>query len=431
MSASTNRPVAWGILGAAKIATQKVIPGMQTSPDIRVAGIASRDIAKAREAASALGIPKAYGSYEEMLADPEIEVVYNPLPNHLHVPWTIKAMEAGKHVLCEKPIALTAEEAAALIEARARTGKLVAEAFMIRFHPQWRRAREIVRSGEIGELRSINVLFCYNNVDPTNIRNMADIGGGGLYDIGCYAVASSRFIFEAEPQRVVSLLDFDPVLKTDRVSAGLADFGAGRQLTFSVSTQTTPYQRVQILGSKGRVEIEVPFNPVPARSTRIMVDDGRDLFGGGIRGGGIPAMRPVRLAGRGILPGGARPGHVRLAHRGRHREHAGPGCPVPLGDFSSVGASLRGPEIRACRDWGWRDWDGKPCGCLFPGHAALSQSDRPEVNQAGARSRNFASSRSSAQPSPFRLSLSRRCCTRRRCPGDLRAAGCRRPGSPC
>ena len=303
MSASTNRPVAWGVLGVAKIATQKVIPGMQgspgmqSSPGIRVAGIASRDIARAREAASALGIPKAYGSYEEMLADPEIEVVYNPLPNHLHVPWTIKAMEAGKHVLCEKPIALTADEAAALVEARARTGKLVAEAFMIHFHPQWLRAREIVRSGEIGELRSMNVLFCYNNVDPTNIRNMAEIGGGGLYDIGCYAVASSRFIFEAEPQRIVSLLDFDPVLKTDRVSAGLADFGAGRQLTFSVSTQTTPYQRVQILGSKGRVEIEVPFNPLPARATRIMVDDGRDLFGGGIRVEEFPPCDQYGLQG--------------------------------------------------------------------------------------------------------------------------------------
>ena len=231
MSASTNRPVAWGVLGVAKIATQKVIPGMQGSPgmeqpQIRVAGIASRDIARAREAAAALGIPKAYGSYEEMLADPEIEASTTRCRTTSTCPGRIKAMEAGKHVLCEKPIALTADEAAALVEARARTGKLVAEAFMIHFHPQWLRAREIVRSGEIGELRSHrDVLFCYNNVDPTNIRNMADIGGGGLYDIGCYAVASSRFIFEAEPQRIVSLLDFDPVLKTDRVSAGLADFG--------------------------------------------------------------------------------------------------------------------------------------------------------------------------------------------------------------
>jgi predicted dehydrogenase len=276
-------PVVWGVLGAARIAITKVVPGMKTSALCDMRAIASRDMAKAEAAARTLGIAKAYGSYEAMLADPAIEAVYNPLPNHLHVPWTIRAMEAGKHVLCEKPVALTAGEAAALVDARARTGKLVAEAFMVRFHPQWLRAREIVRSGEIGELRSIATQFCYNNPDPANVRNKVDIGGGGLYDIGCYAVLTARFIFGSEPQRVVSMIDRDPAMKVDRVSSGLIDFGGGRQLVFGVSTQTVLAQRVQILGTKGRIELPVPFNPVPATPTRILVDDGRDLYGAGIR----------------------------------------------------------------------------------------------------------------------------------------------------
>ncbi|MBI1243835.1 MAG: gfo/Idh/MocA family oxidoreductase [Alphaproteobacteria bacterium] len=277
------RPVVWGVLGAARIATQKVVPGMKGSPLLDMRAIASRDIAKARAAAAELGLAKAYGSYEEMLGDPEIEAVYNPLPNHLHVPWTVKALEAGKHVLCEKPIALTAAEARDLVAARDRTGKLVAEAFMVRFHPQWRRTREIVWAGGIGELRSIATQFNYNNPDPANIRNKADIGGGGLYDIGCYAILTARFIFGVEPARAVSLIDRDPVMKTDRLTGALVDFGDGRQLTFSVSTQTAPSQRVQIFGTKGRVEIPVPFNPVPAMESRIIVDDCRDLYGGGAR----------------------------------------------------------------------------------------------------------------------------------------------------
>ncbi len=279
----STAPVVWGVLGVARIATQKVVPGMKASPHLDMRAIASRDIARAREAASALGFAKAYGSYEAMLADPEIEAVYNPLPNHLHVPWTIKAMEAGKHVLCEKPVALTADEARQLLAARARTGKLVAEAFMVRQHPQWLRAREIVRSGEIGEIRSIHTQFCYNNPDPANIRNKADIGGGGLYDIGCYAVLTARFIFGAEPARAVCLIDRDPAMKVDRIASGIVDFGASRQLVFGVSTQTAPFQRVVLLGTRGRIELPVPFNPVPGTSTTLVVDDARDLFGGGRR----------------------------------------------------------------------------------------------------------------------------------------------------
>ncbi len=277
------RPVVWGVLGAARIAKVRVVPGMKGSPLLDVRAVASRDGAKARAAAAEMGLARAYGSYEELLADPEIEAVYNPLPNHLHVPWTVKAMEAGKHVLCEKPIALTAAEAEQLLAARARTGRLVAEAFMVRFHPQWLRARQIAREGGIGEVRSIATQFNYNNPDPANIRNMADIGGGGLYDIGCYAILTARFVFGAEPVRAVSLIDRDPATKVDRVSGGLVDFGGGRQLTFTVSTQTALSQRVQIFGGKGRIEIPVPFNPTPGQESSIVVDDGRDLYGGGAR----------------------------------------------------------------------------------------------------------------------------------------------------
>ncbi|MBL8833039.1 MAG: Gfo/Idh/MocA family oxidoreductase [Rhodospirillales bacterium] len=277
------RPVVWGVLGAARIATTRVVPGMKTSALCDMRAFAARDLARAQAASAAMGMAKAYGSYEELLADPEIEAIYNPLPNHLHVPWTIRAMEAGKHVLCEKPIALTAKEAEALVDARARTGRLVAEAFMVRFHPQWLRAREIARSGEIGELRSILTQFCYNNPDPANIRNMADIGGGGLYDIGCYAVLTARFVFGGEPSRVVSMIDRDPATKVDRVTGGMAEFSGGRQLVFSVSTQTALNQRVQILGTKGRIELPVPFNTGSVLPTRILVDDCRDLFGGGLR----------------------------------------------------------------------------------------------------------------------------------------------------
>ena len=268
--------VKWGVISTAKIGTVKVIPGMQGGELCDIVAICSRDKAKADGAAAKLGIPKAYGSYEEMLADPEIEAVYNPLPNHLHVPLSVQAAEAGKHVLCEKPLALTADEAQTLVEARDRTGKLIQEAFMVRYHPQWRRAREIVRSGAIGELRAIQGLFSYHNVDPKNIRNMADIGGGGVYDIGCYPIVGSRFLFEAEPNRVVSIVERDPEMKTDRLVSAILDYPAG-QASFMCSTQLVPYQRMQIFGTKGRIEIQIPFNAPPDKPCRIFVDDGSGL----------------------------------------------------------------------------------------------------------------------------------------------------------
>jgi predicted dehydrogenase len=289
------QPVRWGIVSTAKIGRTKVVPGMMKSSLCKVVAVASRNETSAREMAAELGISKAYGSYEALLADPEIEAIYNPLPNHLHVPMTLAAAASGKHVLCEKPIAITAQEAATLREASSRV--LIAEAFMVRHHPQWIRAREIVRSGEIGEVRAMQVAFSYFNSDPTNIRNKADIGGGGLLDIGCYAVVGGRYFFEDEPVRAVALIDRDPDMGVDRTSSALLDFGNGRQLAFSVSTQSVPFQRLQILGTRGRVEIEIPFNAPPDVPTRIFVDDGSQAGGRSARAIEFPVVDQYQLQG--------------------------------------------------------------------------------------------------------------------------------------
>lgn len=263
------KPVKWGIISTANIGMEKVIPGMMKSKDLEVVAISSRSLKKARTAAMDLGIAKSYGSYEEMLADPEIEAVYNPLPNHLHVPLTLAAARAGKHVLCEKPVAITAKEAGLL--KKAPKGIHIAEAFMVRHATQWIEVKRRIRKGEIGDVRMIHVVFAYFNRDPKNVRNQADIGGGGLLDIGCYPITVSRFILDAEPKAVTATFDRDPKFRTDRTTGGLADFGGGRHLSFSVSTQTAPFQRVQILGTKGRIEIEIPFNAPPDKPNRFFV----------------------------------------------------------------------------------------------------------------------------------------------------------------
>ena len=288
--------VSWGVLGAANIGVEKVLPAMQRGEVAHVDAIASRDLARAQAAAKALGIARAYGSYEELLADPAIEAIYNPLPNELHVPWTIRALEAGKHVLCEKPIALDANEGQALIAARARTGKLVAEAFMVRHHPQWRRAREIARSGAIGEVRAIQTFFTYRLLDANNIRNKPP-GGGALYDIGCYAILTARYIFGAEPTRVAASLDIDPKFGTDRLASALIEFPGGRRLTFTCATQLPNTQRVTIVGEAGRVEVLVPFNAPTDRPTQIIVDSGVDLVGGGARVEEFPVCDQYALQG--------------------------------------------------------------------------------------------------------------------------------------
>jgi predicted dehydrogenase len=263
--------VRWGVLGVARIATQKVIPAMQNGTWTRIDAIASRDGVKARDAASALKIPRAYASYEELLADPEIDAVYIPLPNHLHVPWTIRAAEAGKHVLCEKPVALSAREADQIIDVRQRTGVLIEEAFMVRTHPQWLRARDIVRSGRIGPVRSITGTFSYFNDDVANVRNVRAYGGGALLDIGCYLVNTARMIFEQEPRRVCALVEQDPAFGIDRLSSMLLDFPAG-QATGTCGTQIAAGQGVTIAGTLGRIEVEIPFNAPPDRPTRLFVE---------------------------------------------------------------------------------------------------------------------------------------------------------------
>jgi len=289
------KKVVWGVISTAKIGRQRVIPGMMKSKWCDIRAIASRSAQSARETADALGIPKAYGSYKELLADPEIEAVYNPLPNHLHVPLTLQAAAAGKHVLCEKPIALTAGEAAQL---RAVAGKvLIMEAFMVRFHPQWLRVREHIRDGRIGNLRVLQMLFSYYNVDAGNIRNMAVIGGGALYDIGCYPITAGRFFFEAEPQRAIALVDRDPAFGTDRTTSALLDFGSGRHLDFTVSTQCAPYQRIQLSGPTGRIEIPIPVNAPQGEMTQIFLDDGSSLSGAGIRTETLPASDQYTLQG--------------------------------------------------------------------------------------------------------------------------------------
>jgi predicted dehydrogenase len=290
------RRIRWGVLSTANIGVKKVIPGMQQGELTSVVAIASRDLAKAQEKAAALGIPTAYGSYEELLADPNVDAIYNPLPNHLHIPWTIKAAEAGKHVLCEKPISLTSAEADTLLAVRSRTGVKIGEAFMVRSHPQWLRLRALLDEERIGQLRSFFGFFSYFNIDPANIRNRMDAGGGALMDIGCYLVQASRFAFAQEPTRVVAILDRDPQMHTDRLTSAILDFPGG-QAIFTCSTQLVPYQRFHFLGAKGRIELEIPVNTPPDRPTRLLIDSGSDLFGGGITTETFPACDQYTLQG--------------------------------------------------------------------------------------------------------------------------------------
>lgn len=265
--------IRWGVLGNAKIAREKVIPAMQQGEFSIVTALASRNPVKARPVAEGLGIPKVYGSYEELLADPDIDAIYNPLPNDLHVPWSIRAAAAGKHVLCEKPIGLNAFEAEELIAARDHYGVKIGEAFMAKTHPQWLRAKEIVDSGHIGDLRLMTCVFSYYNVDSGNIRNIPSAGGGAVMDIGCYPITLSRLIFGGEPLTVQSAIDRDPSFGTDRLSSAILTYPQGH-CVFSCSTQLNPYQRVIIYGTKGRVEIEIPFNALPDRPMRILVEPG-------------------------------------------------------------------------------------------------------------------------------------------------------------
>jgi predicted dehydrogenase len=287
------KKVKWGVLGAASIAVRKVIPGMQKGAHNEITAIASRDKKKAEEAAHKLGIPKAYGSYEELLKDGEVEAVYNPLPNHLHVPWSIKAAEAGKHVLCEKPISLSVAEAKTLLVARDRTGVKIGEAFMVKTHPQWLRAREIIRGGAIGKLQSAMCVFSYFNRDAANVRHKVDWGGGGLMDIGCYPITMSRFIFGEEPTRVAGTLQRDPDFGTDRLASAILEFPSG-QSVFTTGTQSAYFQRMHFLGASGRVEVEIPWNAPNDRPCRIFVGE---LMGGASKVEEFPVVDQYTIQG--------------------------------------------------------------------------------------------------------------------------------------
>ena len=263
--------VRWGILSTAKIGVEKVIPAMQQSARTEVVAIASRDADKAQQTAKQLGIARSHGSYEDLLADEQVDAIYNPLPNHLHVSWTIKALEAGKHVLCEKPIGLTSDEGQTLVSACQTFPQLkVMEAFMYRHHPQWQLAKSTVDDGKLGDLMTIQSFFSYFNTDAQNIRNQADIGGGGLMDIGCYNISLSRYIFGEEPRRVVGVVEHDPKFRTDRLASAILEFSKGTA-TFSCSTQLSPYQRVNLFGTQGRLEIDIPFNAPPDRPCRVWI----------------------------------------------------------------------------------------------------------------------------------------------------------------
>ena len=269
--------VKWGIISTARIGIQKVVPAMQKGIYSEVVAIASRASDQARDAAAELKIPTYYGSYEELLNDPEIDAVYNPLPNHLHCQLSLEAMESGKHVLCEKPLGLTCEEIERLIETRDRCKVKAGEAFMVKSHPQWVDTLKRIRAGEIGTLQLVQGMFSYYNVDPANIRNRADIGGGGMWDIGCYPVTLSRFLFEEEPTQVAASFDYDPEMKIDRLSTVLMDFSKGKAL-FTVSTQLVPYQRMHMYGDKGHLEVMIPFNAPNDRPCVVRQDSGDILL---------------------------------------------------------------------------------------------------------------------------------------------------------
>jgi predicted dehydrogenase len=266
----------WGILSTADIGMRKVIPAIQRAADCEVVAIASRDGARARAAADELGIPVAHASYEALLAADDVDAIYVPLPNDLHAPWTIAAVAAGKHVLCEKPLGMDAAEARSMAAAADAAGVKLAEAFMYRHHPTWVDAVRLVREGAIGELRAVQSWFSYFNDDPANIRNRPEHGGGALMDIGCYCINLSRWLFDAEPVDVQAIVRRDPVMGVDAVASALLGFEGGGQASFTCSMRAEPDQRVHIVGDRGRIDIEIPFNIPPDLETRIRVTAGGD-----------------------------------------------------------------------------------------------------------------------------------------------------------
>lgn len=291
-----TKKIRWGVLGAAKIAVTKVIPAMQQGSYSKVDAIASRNRDTAQRTAQDLRIPKFYDAYDKLIADPEIDAIYNPLPNNLHVEWTIKAAASGKHVLCEKPLALTTKDVRKLIAARDQTGVKIQEAFMVRTHPMWRGVRDLIGNGRIGNVRAINAFFSYYNDDPRNIRNQTETGGGALFDIGCYCINLSRFVLNQEPRKVWASIERDPQLNVDILTSSILDFPAC-QSTFTCGTQLVPFQRMQFFGTSGRIEIEIPFNIPVDQPTKILIDDGSNLFGDGVEKIEFPTANQYTIQG--------------------------------------------------------------------------------------------------------------------------------------
>lgn len=275
-----TKKVKWGILSTAPIAQRRVLPAMRDCQYAEVVAIGSRSLERAKAVADQFSISRAYGTYEDLLGDPEVEAIYNPLPNHLHVEWSIRAASRGKHVLVEKPLSMNVAEARRLLEARDNYRVKLGEAFMVRTHPQWLRAVEVIHSGRIGKLRSILGYFSYFNVDPENTRNIEAYGGGALMDIGCYPIKTSRWVFGEEPVRVIGCIERDPSFKTDRLSSAILEFPTS-QCVFTVSTQVVYYQKMQFFGTAGRVDIEIPFNAPTDKPCRILVDDCKNLYASG------------------------------------------------------------------------------------------------------------------------------------------------------
>lgn len=289
------RKIQWGVLSTANIGIKRVIPAILSGERGAVAAIASRDAARAAEVAARFGIPRSYGSYQSLLDDPEIEAIYNPLPNHLHVEWTVKALNAGKHVLCEKPLGLNAAQTQAIVAARDLSQRRVVEAFMVRYHPQWRRVRTLVRSGRIGEVGAIQSAFLFTQLDPNNVRNQAAVGGGALYDVGCYPLVIARYVFASEPSRVIALINRDAKMGVDTLTSGLLEFPGGGHLAFSSALQLAAFQRVTILGTAGRIEVPVPFTPSKDQSCRIVIDSGGSLDGTSSQFEDFPAVDQYAL----------------------------------------------------------------------------------------------------------------------------------------
>lgn len=251
----------FGVLGVSGHFLKRIVFPLMESETVEIYAIASRNIKRAQETAEKYGIPKFYGSYEELLDDPEIDAIFNPLPNHMHKEWIFKSADAKKHMLCEKPLTLDTEETNEVIEYIKDSGIKLMEAFMIRFHPKWQKAKALIDNGYIGKVRHIQTVFSYNNQDPSNIRNIKEVGGGALLDIGCYAINTARYILGKAPKRVISMIDEHPEFGTDMTTSAILDYGDAVSL-FTVSTSAFPQQQVKIFGTEGTLTVTIPFNDI-------------------------------------------------------------------------------------------------------------------------------------------------------------------------